>query len=155
MRAHDARQVMKRPGRHRLRTGMYVLATALVLAACTQAPPPEGEQDEVGTLIVDVTGLPGGVAADVTVSGPSFNQTITASQTFTNIDAGSYTVSAGEVTDGADAYAPKVTGSPATVTDGGTVTVRVEYVFLDPALVGTLQVDITGLPPGTDAGVTV
>lgn len=155
MRAHDAPRSKKRSTLQRLRTGMYVLAAALILAACTQAPPPEPEPDEVGTLIVDVTGLPAGVAADVMVSGPSLNQSITASQTFADVDAGSYTVSADQVTDGADVYAPKVTGSPATVTDGGTVTVTVAYVFLDPALVGTLQVDIVGLPTGTDASVTV
>lgn len=139
-----------------LRTSTLALAVALVLAACTQAPPIEEEPEEqLGTLIVAVSGLPNGVAGDVTVSGPNLNQTITASQTFADIAAGVYTVSAAEVSDGADVYGAKIAGSPANVTDGGTVTVSVEYVFLDPALVGALQVDITGLPPGTDASVTV
>lgn len=134
-----------------------LLAVILVLAACTQAPPvdPDPDEDETGTLVVVVTGLPGGVAADVTVTGPSFNQALTASQTFDDLEPGSYTVDADDVSDGADTYGAKVTGSPADVTADGTVTVTVEYVFLDPTLVGTLQVDITGLPLGTAAAVNV
>lgn len=126
----------------------------LVLAACTQAVVPD-ENDETGTLVIVVSGLPDGVAADVNVAGPGLDQELGASQTFSDIEVGSYTVTAAAVSSGADEYGAKVTGSPATVQAGGAATVTVEYVFLDPALVGVLQVDISGLPGGTDAAVNV
>lgn len=129
------------------------LLLALFLAACTTNSPPE-EEPEPGTLIVNITGLPGGVDGDVDVTGPGFSQSLTSSTTIDDLDAGSYTVSAESVSDGADVYGPVVSGSPANVTEGGTVTVTVDYVFLDPTTVGTLQVNIEGLS-GLNGDVTV
>ena len=134
-----------------LASGIVLL---LVMAACTQAVVPD-EDDETGTLVVVISGLPNGVAADVDVTGPGLDQVLGASQTFSDIAVGSYSVTAAAVSNGAEDFAAKVTGSPATVQAGGTATVTVEYIFLDPALVGTLQVDISGLPAGTDAAVNV
>lgn len=111
---------------------------------------------EPGDLIVTVTGLPGGVDAAVNVTGPDgFDQDLTGSTTLGNVDPGLYVVSANDVDDGGDTYAATVSGSPATVPAGGSATVTVEYTFLDPATFGTLQVNITGLPVGTDADVNV
>ena len=109
-----------------------------------------------GDLVVTITGLPGGVDADVDVAGPAgFSQSLAASQTFTDVDPGTYTVTAASVSDGDDVYAPTVSSSPATVPAGGSVTVTVTYTFLDPTAFGTLQVDIVGLPEGSAADVTV
>jgi hypothetical protein len=123
-------------------------ATTTVTFAATSTDP--------GDLVVTITGLPVGVDADVDVSGPAgFSQSLTASQTFTDVDPGSYTVTAASVSDGDDVYAPTVSSSPATVPAGGSVTVTVTYTFLDPTAFGALQVNVVGLPDGTDGDVTV
>ena len=122
--------------------------TATVAFAATSTDP--------GDLVVTITGLPGGLDADVDVTAPSGTTTsLSASQTFTDVDPGSYTVSAESVMDGDDVYAPTVSSSPAIVPAGGSVTVTVTYTFLDPTAFGTLQVDIIGLPDGVDADVSV
>lgn len=111
---------------------------------------------EPGDLVVTISGLPGGVNADVDVTGPSgFTAALTASQTFTDVDPGSYTITAASVSDGSDVYAATVSTSPAIVPAGGSVTVTVTYVFLDPTAFGTLQVDVVGLPDGIAGDVTV
>lgn len=145
--------------RHRAsiaRTAFIVLTTVGLLAACTTAPPPPPTPDP-GTLVVNVTGLPTGVDADVTVTvtGTGFVQALSASATLDDLDAGLYVVSAASVTDGSDEYGPVVTGSPADIPAGGSVTVTVQYVFLDPAETGTLEVNVVGLPVGVDADVSV
>jgi len=124
-----------------------VAVTAVTYAAVSTEP---------GSLEVTITGLPGGVDADVDVSGPDgFAETATASVTFDEVEPGVYTVTAAQVDDGGDVYAPTVTGSPATVSAGGSAQVSVTYTFLDPAQTGTLQVDISGLPGGVSADVDV
>lgn len=143
--------------RHRTslaRTAFVILTTLGLLAACTTAPPPTPTPDP-GTLVVNVSGLPAGVDADVTVTGTGFVQALTASATLDDLDAGLYVVSAASVTDGSDEYGPVITGSPADVQAGGSVTVSVEYVFLDPAETGTLDVNVVGLPAGVDADVSI
>lgn len=111
---------------------------------------------EPGNLELTITGLPGGVDGDVNVTGPDgFDENATASTTFEDVDPGVYSVAAQQVTDGADVYAPTVSGSPATVPAAGSATVTVTYTYLDPALSGTLQVNVTGLPDGVPADVDV
>lgn len=122
--------------------------TATVAYAATSTDP--------GDLVVTITGLPGGIDADVDVTAPSgVTTSLTASQTFTDVDSGSYTITAANVTDGGDVYAPTVSTSPAVVPAGGSVTVTVTYTFLDPTAFGTLQVNIVGLPVGTAGNVSV
>lgn len=60
-----------------------------------------------GALTVAVAGLPTGVSAAITVTGPGgFSQTLTAATTLVRLPAGTYTVSASNVTSGAASYAP-------------------------------------------------
>lgn len=136
----------------------FMAILAVVLAACaTTAPPqPPPEEEGPGTLVVVVTGLPPALNADVAISGPAgFSETVTASETFTDLEPGSYSATATDVDDGGDIYAATISGSPAAVPADGTATITVEYTFLDPTLVGSLQVDIVGLPVGVDAAVNV
>jgi uncharacterized protein (DUF2141 family) len=124
------------------------LATATVAYAATSSAP--------GSLTVTIDGLPGGVDADVRVTGPDgFDQTLTATTTLTSLDPGTYSVAATEVDDGGDAYGSSVAGSPTTVPAGGAAAALVTYAFLDPTSVGSLDVAISGLPVGADAAVTV
>lgn len=137
--------------------------TALVLASCgtpgTESPgpgPDAGPEADTGSLAVTVSGLPTGLAADATVSGPAgFSRTLTTTETFSELEPGTYAVAAREVTSGASAYAPVVTGSPATVQAGATAQVAVEYLYLDPAESGSLELVVIGLPDGAPAAVAV
>lgn len=52
----------------------------------------------IGTLTVNVTGLPAGVSANVKLLGPSGTQEVTATQTFPSVAAGPYTFTAERVT---------------------------------------------------------
>ena len=111
---------------------------------------------EPGSLTVTIAGLPEAVAADVTVSGAgAFEQTVNATTTFGDLEPGTYTASAADVAVGTDLYAASISGSPTTVPAGGAATIAVTYTLLDPTTVGTLQVDIEGLPEGVDADVEV
>jgi sugar lactone lactonase YvrE len=85
-----------------------------------------------GSLTVTVTGLTG-PDASVQVSGPNdFTQTLTATTTLTGLALGSYTITATNVavTDPIIGVIDTavVSGSPATVSDGGTSSVGVSYV---------------------------
>src|SRR5918998_371793 len=68
----------------------------LVLLGCSGDPSgPNGG----GVLAVTISGLPSGSAAAVSISGPNgFAQSLTSSQTFTALTAGSYTITASGVT---------------------------------------------------------
>lgn len=123
------------------------VTTATVVYAATSVAP--------GDLTVTIDGLPGGVDAAVTVTGPSGTEQLTASATLDDVAPGAYSVTAANVDDGGDIYAATVAGSPATVPAGGSAGVTVTYTFLDPAAFGSLTVTITGLPIGTDAAVNV
>jgi len=80
-----------------------------------------------GTLTVTVSGLPSGVNAALTVTGPNnFSQTATASTTV-SVAPGSYTVAAAQVSQSTTRYNATVTGSPATVASNASATVTVAY----------------------------
>jgi sugar lactone lactonase YvrE len=89
--------------------------------------PPSGS----GDLVINVTGLPQGVNARVTVNGPSGSWTLTGSQTLQGVPAGTYTVTAEKVAQSdpliRTAYSPGLGGSPACVRNGQATTVTVSY----------------------------
>ena len=106
-----------------------------------------------GNLSVTVAGLPAGTAAAVTVSGPGgYSQAVTGSQTLTQLSSGIYTVAASNVTAGATTYA--ATPPSQTVSVGGSASASVVYSASSPTL-GSLLVNINGLPSGANAAVTV
>jgi hypothetical protein len=81
-----------------------------------------------GTLAVTVSGLPDGVDAAVTVSGPeSFSQALTATRTLTDLSPGSYTVDAASVTGGEDSYDPSPASQPVEVAAGAQARATVTY----------------------------
>lgn len=94
-----------------------------VFVACTPSP-------AKGFLQIDISGLPTGVNASVTVSGVT--DPVTASTTL-QLDPGSYTVSASPVTSGTSTYNATVTGSPATLTENNTSVVTVTYALQNAA----------------------
>ncbi|MEZ4586855.1 MAG: CARDB domain-containing protein [Gemmatimonadales bacterium] len=151
--------------------GSYVVTSAAVSSGATSyVPTPSAQTVAVttgatsnatvsygavgGTLTVTVNGLPGGVPAGVTVTGPAgFSAAVTATTTLNNLVAGTYTVAAVSVSSGGNTYAPSPTSQGASVTVGTTVSRTVTYTLV-PAP-GSLAVTIAGLPGGTLADVTV
>ncbi|WP_337869792.1 hypothetical protein [Meiothermus sp.] len=109
-------------------------AAALLMSACGPGGGAGTGCDPNGTgdLVVNVSGLPGGVNAKVSVNGPSgFSQNLTGSQTFTATAAGTYTISADKVANTdpliRTAYSASVNSSPACVRNGQATTVNVNY----------------------------
>ncbi len=126
-----------------LAPGSYTVAAAGVMAAGTQYVPAPASQEVTVTggdaasadvvyatsqrsLAVAVSGLPAGIDAAVTVTGPGgYSRAVTASETLTELAGGQYTLTALPVTDGDDQYTP----SPAsqTVSVSGAATASVAY----------------------------
>ncbi len=101
----------------------------LALSACGSDEPAGPVTPANGTLNVTVSGLPAGVNAAVTVTGPSsYSQSPTASATY-SVAPGTYTVAAAQVTTNNVRYNAAITGSPATVTSNATATATVTYTL--------------------------
>lgn len=126
------------------------------------APVPE---PGLGNLAVSIAGLPAGVDASVTVTGPDgYSRSLTGSTTLENLVPGDYTVTAAQASRGNRRYGAAVTGSPATVTEGGTALASVTYSENTPGpgpgpgpspTTGRLALNVTGVPAGTAAAITV
>lgn len=96
-----------------------------------------------GALGVTISGLPGGTAAAVTITGPgSFSRALTTGGTLSGIAPGRYTVSAANVVAGGTTYTPSI-GRPAVdVVAGGTAAVTISYTAVANI---TLNLRIDGL----------
>lgn len=82
----------------------------------------------VGSLNLTVAGLPEGVPANVTVTGPAgFSQPLTGSLTLSGLNPGSYTIAAVAVSSGGTTYIPTPLSQSAQVSAGGSTTASVSY----------------------------
>lgn len=111
-----------------------------------QSPPAAGEVD------LSVNGLPPGVAAAVTVTGPdNVAHAATGSAALTGLAAGSYTISVANVLSEGFTYSP--VGVPATVTvvGGSSTPLTITYAAVD----GGLALTLSGLPAGSGDPVTI
>ena len=105
-----------------------------------------------GRLTLTVSGLPAGVNAAITVTGPgSFSQAVTAGTTLSNLAPGTYTVAAATVTNGGTLYSPSAASQTVAVSAGATASRTVTYSGTGTSL----GVTVSGLPAGTNANVTV
>ncbi|CAN5765639.1 hypothetical protein BH24GEM1_BH24GEM1_27960 [soil metagenome] len=124
------------------------IALVFALAACGGGP----TGPTTGSLALAVSGLPAGVEADVTVSGPGgFSRQVDGSGTLSGLPPGSYVVSASGVAAGAAHYAPSPPSQAIAVNGGDPASAEVVYTVAD----GTLAITVAGLPAGTEAAVTV
>jgi hypothetical protein len=122
----------------------------LLLAGCTSV---QGSLN--GKLALTVSGLPGGVEANVVVRGNGVEKVLKASALL-ELPEGEYVVEAAEVSGPqGEVYAPTVQGSPVKVEYGKTAEVRVDYAVRQDTLPATLTVVIQGLPSGAEGRVTV
>lgn len=132
-----------------------LLGLGLVLACASgeeQAgglnPPPPSS----GSLTISISGLDAGVPATVSVSGPGgFHQSLTAGASFPKLTPGSYTITATEVAAGGQRWAPDQSSQTVQVVANGSAAAQVQYQLVT----GSLTVTVSGLPPGTPAGLTL
>ncbi|MCX7782631.1 MAG: hypothetical protein N2318_03190 [Meiothermus sp.] len=112
-----------------------VLGTlAALISACGPGGGATCSTTGTGSLVVTISGLPGGVNAAVDVTGPGGTQTLTAGQTLTGQPAGTYNVVVKKVAASDSlirtAYSGSASGSPACVRDGQATTVNVTYTSI-------------------------
>ena len=125
-------------------TASAVAAAAPVSYAAQSAP--------TGSLVLTVSGLGTGVAADLLVTGPnSYSQAVTASGTLSNLTAGTYTITARNVRTALGTYGSTPASRDVSVPSGGSASASVAYAAL-PALV---DIPVSGLPGGAAASITV
>lgn len=112
------------------------LAGAALSVACGGSDGVSCDASGTGTLVVNVVGLPAGVNANVTVTGPSgAPQSLSAGKTLTGIAGGSYTIAAEKVTSPdpivRTVYSATISVSgPTCVATGATQTVTVTYATI-------------------------
>jgi len=144
-----------RSGRALLRVvaaASLAVATLLgTVGACGGDGP--GVGPETGSLQVAVSGLPTGVQAWITVSGPGLSpRRLVASETLGALKPGTYVVTAADVETSDAFYAPQTTEQRIVVSAGSApAAASVSYGVAS----GSLTVTINGLPAGTAAEVTV
>ncbi len=109
-----------------------------------------------GSLGITINGLPTGLNAAVTVTGPSsFSRTVTATTNLGTVAVGTYTVAASPVSNSGVSCSVLPTTQNVNVTSNTTVGATVTYMCTPITTTGILGVTITGLPTGTSAAVTV
>jgi hypothetical protein len=124
-----------------------LLALILVALACDGGP----SSLSTGNLTISVSGLPAGTPAAVTVTGPDgFNQSVSGTQTLSQLVSGTYTVAAGTVTVGPTVYSATPASQTVLV---GSSTGNASIVYASD--VGSLALTINGLGTSGVAAVTV
>lgn len=137
-------------------------AAQSVTATFNTTPPPP----QVGSLSLEVNGLPSGSSATLGIAGPGgFNTTKTiltgTGINLSDVTVGAYTVTAPNVTVGGTTYAPSAASQTVNVTFGATTTVGVTYaVSTTPTFVlsvtkaGTGTGTVSSSPAGIACGAT-
>ncbi len=127
-----------------------LLGSGLILQACDGGP----AAPKTGSLTVNIGNLPGDITAPVTVQGAVGTPpvTVNASRTISDLDPGTYTVTAAKAVGAKASYVPAVLSQVVEVVAGSTpATVNVNFTLAT----GIANVAIGGLPAGVDASVTV
>jgi hypothetical protein len=124
---------------------LAVVLGLLFAGACAESP----TAPATGTLDVSVTGLPGGAAGDILVSGPrGFTTVLTATQRLTGLVPGRYELRPRIVPVGEDLFAPLPNAPVVQMVQPG----RVATVSFAHALYsGSVSFLVTGLPDGLPA----
>ena len=128
------------------------LAVPLVLLGCGGSDKATGPR--TADVVLGVSGLPTGTAADILVTGPNgFSATVSATDTLPALSPGSYTIDARRISHGGDDYAASLERQTLSVrASKDPVNAGVAYAIAS----GRLTVTLTGLPasPGTSVVVT-
>lgn len=125
------------------------LAALVLLSGCQDGP----TGPTTGSLVVNVMGLPDGIAGAVTISGPGgFSRTITRTDTLTALAPGSYRLSTATLRALGGVWVPPAAEqSVEVVASRAAQLVAVAYVLAS----GSVHVRATGLPAGVAAALTL
>jgi|CXWL01.1.fsa_nt_gi hypothetical protein len=108
-----------------------------------------------GRLAVTLSGLPQGIAGDVTVTGPNdFTAQVGANATLADLAIGNYTITAAPVTAAGVGYQATPATQSAAVTAGATVNKAIAYAAAAPTT-GSLTITVSGLPGAAAGAVAV
>ncbi|MBL0169145.1 MAG: hypothetical protein IPP90_00240 [Gemmatimonadaceae bacterium] len=123
-----------------------------VSPSVTAAPATVAYSAVTGTLVVSLTGVPGGSTGSVRVTGPyGFDRTIAATTVFSATAAGPYVVTAASFVSVPLTYSVTPATVNRAVAIGGRDSVDMHYVSQS----GSLQVTVAGLPGGANAALTL
>ncbi|HTL05637.1 MAG TPA: M66 family metalloprotease [Gemmatimonadales bacterium] len=111
-----------------------------------------GYAPATASLTVNVSGLPNGAAASLSVTGPSgYAMQLNGSSTLSGLAPGVYSISGGSLTLSGFSYAPQPAQQSVTLSGGSSGSAGVSYT----ATSGSLNLSVSGLPGGTAANVSV
>ena len=128
-----------------LRSRVPLLICAILAVGCKDKP-------TTGTLVVNVSGLPTGATAAITVFGPtSFSQQVLRTTTLEKLEPGQYTVRMDKVHVGGAGYSTLVLTELRTITAGHTESVTAPYVLSS----GSIDLSVSGLPAGMGPSLVV
>ena len=114
------------------------------VAANAEAPASVQYMIVTGSLSIVVKGLPAGMAAALTLSGPEgFSKNIPATTALNDLDPGVYTLSAAPVTSSGSTWSPALGSQSLTVNAGGSISAEVSYS--GGGAPGSLNLRIDGL----------
>ncbi|HEX2827096.1 MAG TPA: PQQ-dependent sugar dehydrogenase [Burkholderiales bacterium] len=112
----------------RRRLGLLALGALALLAGCGGGGGGGGAVGNAGTLRVIVVGLAVGASPSVMVTGPgNVSQALSTTDMTLTLAPGVYTITAGNVLDGASNFAPQQAMQTATVTAGASAAATVTY----------------------------
>ncbi|RME28730.1 MAG: hypothetical protein D6800_03545, partial [Candidatus Zixiibacteriota bacterium] len=137
---------------------LLCLGVSVFLYSCNKSNPTDSPSrpPQLGKLHITVTGLPSGLRANITVTGPqNFSQTVTAQKEvmLDSLPVGQYAATANFVImNTADTIWAQVPTQTVQIKAGQTTDVTISYQAL---LFGSLGISITGLPAGETGYVRV
>ncbi len=157
--------------------GLYTVAAANVTSGAVTYTPAQASQTtavgsgavaslavtytavmpSTGSLAIEITGVPPGMAGSVSVTGPNgYFQWAVSSQTFTNLAPGAYTLTAEDLASPLGGYVAAPRTQTVNVVAGSTAAWTAAYAPATPAATtGTLTVAVSGLPANAAAALTV
>ncbi|WP_444997733.1 hypothetical protein [Aliikangiella sp. IMCC44359] len=110
---------------------LFIISLCQIIACGGSSSDDDTTPEQKGILIINVSGLPDGTNADITVTGPNnYSQTVTATTTLSNLTVGSYTVTASQVESSNVSYLPALSSQSALVAALETTAIAVVYAEL-------------------------
>lgn len=110
-------------------------------AGLTPTPVAIAYSQITGDITFSVTGLPNGISADISVTGPVASYVVGTTSDLKGVRAGQYTVTVKAVTVGTTTYVPNFSSQTFTLGAGATTVVAVNYTATD----GPLNLTIDGV----------
>ena len=133
---------------------LALLSVVTLLSACAGGDSSSGATAPIppGVLSLDVTGLPTGTNADITVAGAAFSRAATGTTSWADVPTGQHTITVRPVRTAEGSYVATPSTFTVTVVRGSTPsTAAITYTPAPSAI----DLSIVGVPSGVDAPVVV